>query len=408
MGIYIRKTLLMALLVAVVAIGAIGCAGEEVATPTPTQEPTATPKAAYKVGAIVALTGPASNLGTPEKRTLEMMAEQINEEGGINGHPLEVIIYDTETNVEKCVTMVNRLIEQDNVLTIIGPSTSGESMAILDAVTAAEIPLISLAASINIVTPVEERYWIFKTPQTEVQAIRDIYGYMQGANITKIAIITDTSGYGAAGRDVLIAEAPDYGMTITDDQTFSSGDTDMTAQLTHIRGTNPQAVICWATDKESAVVAQGMKTLQMEAPLFCSHGVANKAFIAAGGESVEGVIIPAGKLLAANEIPASDPQRDVLVSYKADYEAIYGEGTIDTFGGHGYDALSWAVIALEEMPEGLSLDEARASIRDSVETIDNWPGTGGLYNLSPVDHLGMSPGSLLMYEIVEGDWSWLK
>jgi len=389
--------------VALIAVGVAGCSSEEEGTPTPTEAP----KATYKVGAVFATTGAASNLGTPEEETVEMMVDQINAAGGIKGHPLEVIIYDTETNPEKCATLVNRLIEQDEVLAIIGPTTSGNSLAIIETVTAAEIPLVSCAASTQIVEPVEERYWVFKTPQTDQAAVTEIYTYMEEEGITKVALITDTSGYGAAGRTILLADAASYGITIVDDQTFDSGDTSMQAQLTHIKGTDAEAVICWATDKESSVVAVDMQTLQMTIPLYCSHGIANQAFIDNAGDAANGVIFPAGKLLVLDEIPASDPQKDVLTQYAEDFEAYTGEAP-STFGGHAYDALSLVVLALEDMPEGLSLADERANIRDGIESVENFAGTGGIFTMSPTDHLGMAPGSLAMIVIVDGKWTLLQ
>jgi len=392
---YIKYLVALTLVVALIAVGCIGCGGEEEET--------------YKVGAVFALTGPASNLGVPEEQTVKMMVDQINDAGGINGRPLEVIIYNTETSSEKCATMVNRLIEQDKVLAIIGPSTSGASLAILDTVTTAKTPLVSCAANIGIVQPVEERYWIFKTPQTDKEAVTEIYIYLEEQGFTDIALITDTSGFGAAGRDILVADAADYGLTIVDDQTFTSGDTTMQSQLTHIKGTDAEVVICWATDKESAVVALDMQTLKMDTPLFCSHGIANMDFIEQAGTAANGVIFPAGKLLIIEDVPATDPQKEVLTNYKADFEALYGEGTINTFGGHAYDALSMVVIALEGMEEGLSLADARAAVRDGLENdVKNWPGTGGVFTMSPTDHLGMAPGSLAMIEIVDEEWTWLK
>ena len=392
---YIKYLAALTLVVALIAVGCIGCGGEEEET--------------YKVGAVFALTGPASNLGVPEEQTVKMMVDQINDAGGINGRPLEVIIYNTETSSEKCATMVNRLIEQDKVLAIIGPTTSGNSLAILDTMTTAKVPLVSCAANIGIVEPVEERYWIFKTPQTDKEAVTEIYIYLEQQGFSNVALITDTSAFGAAGRVFLIADAADYGLTIVDDQTFTSGDTSMQSQLTHIKGTDAEVVICWATDKESAVVALDMQTLKMDTPLFCSHGIANMDFIEQAGTAANGVIFPAGKLLIIDDVPATDPQKEVLTTYKADFEALYGEGTINTFGGHAYDALSMVVIALEGMEEGLSLADARAAVRDGLENdVKNWPGTGGVFTMSPTDHLGMAPGSLAMIEIVDEEWTWLK
>lgn len=368
----------------------------------------------YKVGALFSTTGGASNLGVPEENTVKMVVDQINDAGGINGHTLEVIIYNDETNSEKCVTLATKLIEQDEVLAIIGPTTSGNSLAIIETITTAEIPLISCAANIGIVEPVGERYWIFKTPQTDKEAIAEIYTYLESINISDIAIITNTSGFGATGRAILLDDADDYGITVVDDQVFNEGDTSMQSQLTHIGGTDAEAVVCWDTDKGSAIVALDMQTLQMEIPLFCSHGIANQAFIDAAGAAANGVIFPAGKLIIVDDIPATDPQKDVLTQYRDDYEAIYGNGTINTFGGHAWDALQMVVMALEELTvadpyeSADSLAEARADIRDSIEEITDFIGISGIFDMSADNHLGMRAGSLAMIEIVDGKWTWFK
>ncbi len=396
---YMKWSATLTLMLALVAVGVTACAPETIIEEG----------SIYYVGALFSTTGAASNLGVPEENTVNMMVDQINDAGGINGHTLEVIVYNDETNTEKCVTLASKLIEQDEVLAIIGPTTSGNSLAIIDTVTTAEIPLVSCAATIGIVQPVEDRYWIFKTPQSDKEAITEIYTYLEEkANITKIALITATSGYGTTGRGILIADAPDYGLTVVDDKTFAEGDTSMQSQLTHIGGTDAEAVVCWATDKESAAVAKDMQTLQMAIPLYCSHGIANQAFIDAAGDAANGVIFPAGKLLIVDELPDSDPQKEVLIEYRDDYEALYGNGTINTFGGHAYDSLKMVVMALEGIDNGITLSEARAAVRDGLEGITNFVGVSGVFTMSPTNHLGMAPGSLVMYEIVDGEWTWLK
>ena len=396
---YLTMSVMLLMVVALVAISANCSSTEEEAV-------------TYKVGALFSTTGGASNLGVPEQNTVNMVVDQINDAGGINGHSLEVIVYNDETNSEKCVTLATKLIEQDEVLAIIGPTTSGNSLGILDTITTAEIPLVSCAANIGIVEPVGERYWIFKTPQTDKEAIAEIYAYLASINISDIAIISNTSGFGATGRAILLDDADDYGITVVDDQVFNEGDTSVQSQLTHIGGTDAEAVVCWDTDKGSAIVALDMQTLQMEMPLFCSHGIANQAFIDAAGATANGVIFPAGKLIIVDDIPASDPQKDVLTQYRDDYEVIYGNGTINTFGGHAWDALQMVVMALEELPvaepyeSADSLADARAAIRDSIEQITGFVGISGIFDMSADNHLGMRAGSLAMIEIVDGKWTW--
>jgi branched-chain amino acid transport system substrate-binding protein len=403
---YLKYAVVLILAVALLALGGISCSsGGEGATPTP--------KAAYKVGALFSTTGGGKNLGQPEIDTVNMMVEQINAAGGINGHPLEVVFYDTQTDTARCVTLATKLIEQDNVLAIIGPTTSGESLGIIDTVTTAKVPLISCAANIGIVTPVADRYWVFKTPQADKEVADEVLRYMQGQNITKVAIITNTSSFGAGGRTVLQSDTGSYGMTIVDDQTYSTGDTIMESQLTHIKGTDAQAVICWDTDQQAAIVAQEMKTLQMTIPLYCSHGIANSQFIDEAGAAANGVVFCAGKLLVVDKVPATDPQYAALTQYAADYtayEAKQGNPNAlpSTFGGHAYDALSMVVMALKNMPEGLDLAAARQAVRDGIEQITDFAGISGVFTMSQTNHLGMQPGSLAMIKIVDGKWTWLQ
>jgi branched-chain amino acid transport system substrate-binding protein len=385
---YLRWSMILAMVVALTAVGVTGCSSEK--------EP-------YKVGALFAETGNNAPLGVPEQQTVEMLVDQINAAGGIDGHPLEVTVYDTETDSTKAVNLANRLIDTDGVLAIIGPTGSGQSLAIKETVTTAEIPLVSCAASYLIVSPVEESYWVFKTPQSDVLAVQAIYDYLDTQGITKIATITDTSGYGAGGKAVLESEAPSHGITIVSSQTFGTSDTDMSAQITQIGGTDAEAIVCWGTNPGPAIIAKNLADdPNVNLPLFESHGIANMKFIELGGDAVNGVIFPAGKLLVADQLPDSDPQKTLLLQYKADFESLYGEGTANTFGGHAYDALMMVVQALDQVGPD------KAAIRDYIENdITDWPGTGGVFNMSPTDHNGLTEGAFVLIKIVDGKWTWL-
>jgi len=374
----------------------------------------------YKIGAIFASTGPASMLGLPEKNTVEMLEETINANGGITIRiqttkgwvdrevPIKVIMYDTEGDSTKTVTATKKLIESDQVDLIVGPTTSGASLAILDVVTEAEVPLISCAASVKIVEPVSERYWVFKTPQTDTMAVEKIYETLKVKGIKKIAIITVSDGYGDSGRVELRRLASDYGLTIVADERYGGKDTDMSAQLTKIKGTDAEALICWGTNPGPALIAKNRKQLGITIPLYNSHGVASPKFIELAGGAAEGTFLPAGKLLVVDQLPASDPQKDVLSKYKADYEGRFGLGTVNTFGGHAYDAFMVAVMAIENAAgEGAKKagEVTRATIRDEIENIKGFYGTGGIFNFSPEDHNGLTKDGFVMVEIKNGTWS---
>jgi len=403
-----KLTRVAAVTMAVIALSLAGCAKK----PEPPQE-------SYKIGAIFASTGPASMLGLPEKNTVEMLEEALNAEGGIKirvqekgswvdrGVPVKVIMYDTEADPTKTVTATNKLIESDKVDVIIGPTTSGTSLAIVDIVTQAEIPLISCAASVKIVQPVSDRYWVFKTPQTDTMAVEKIYETLKTKGLTKIAILTVSDGFGDSGRVELLRLAADYGLDIVSDERYGGKDTDMSAQLTKIKGTDAQAIICWGTNPGPAIIAKNRKQLGITIPLYNSHGVASPKFIELAGDAAEGTFLPAGKLIVVDQLPDTDPQKDVLNQYKADYESRFGAGTINTFGGHAYDAFKIAVMAIDNAAkEGKQTagKVSRATIRDEIEKIQGFYGTGGIFNYSPQDHNGLTKDGFVMVEISNGDW----
>ncbi len=368
----------------------IGTPPEDIDQPatTPDGEP-------LKVGAIFALTGPASSLGEPERDTAKMLEEQINAEGGIDGRPLEIIVRDTKGEETEALTAVTELIETENVLAIVGPSRSGTTMGVVEAVKDAEVPLISCAAASVITDPVRE--WVFVTPQNDHDAVARIYQYLNSQGITRIAALTASTGFGEPGRQQLIDQAPDAGIEIVADEQFADSDTDMTAQLTKIKATDAQAIVCWGIGPAPAQIAKNVQQLGIEIPLIMSHGVANRRFIEGAGDAAEGVILPAGKLLVAEQLPDDDPAKALLMEYAQQFEEKYGRPA-DTFGGHAWDAVMLVVNALRDGATD------RAAIRDHVEETENFQGIGGTFNFSADSHYGLSPDAFVMVEIVDGDW----
>ena len=197
-----RKSYLIALLTIVLAVVLIvGPVGAE--------------QNSYKVGAILEATGGLSFLGDPGKKTFEMIAEEINQSGGINGHPLELVIYDTVGQPSRAVTSVQKLIKSDKVVAVLGPFSSGSALAAIPIIQKSKIPNIALGASRKIVEPTKK--WVFNTVQTDRNAVIRIYEYMQKQGIKKIGIITVSNGFGDSGREQLLEEAPKFGIKVVAD-----------------------------------------------------------------------------------------------------------------------------------------------------------------------------------------------
>ncbi|MGB7912016.1 MAG: ABC transporter substrate-binding protein [Desulfobaccales bacterium] len=352
----------------------------------------------YVIGGIFSITGPQSYLGEPERNSMEMVAEAINAKGGINGHPLKLVIYDDEGDVTKARLDAEKLLQKDQALAIVGPSLTPTSMTVLDITQKAKVPLISCAAAASITSPAQDRAWVFKTAQTDQMAVSRIYQYCQKHGIAKVAILTMSSGFGVAGKEQLLSQAAQYGIEVVAQEVFGEKDTDMSPQLTNIKGTPAQAVICWGTGPAPALVAKNLKQLGLTVPLIQSHGAASKKFIELAGDGAEGVIMPAGKLVIYKQLPDSDPQKAVCQEYAEKYVAKF-KTPESSFGGYAYDAQRMLDQALQQAgPDP-------AKIRDALEGIKNFVGVSGIFNMSLEDHNGLTPDAFVMVKIEKGQFT---
>jgi branched-chain amino acid transport system substrate-binding protein len=354
----------------------------------------------YVVGGIFSITGPASYLGEPERNSMELVTEEVNSKGGVKGHPLKLVIYDDEGDVTKARLSAEKLLQKDKAITIIGPSLTHTSMTVLEITQKAKMPLISCAAGAAITAPAKDRFWVFKTAQTDQMAVSRIYQYLQKQGLSKVAILTVSTGFGVAGKEQLNGQAPQYGIQVVGQEVFGEKDTDMTPQLTKLRGTDAQAVICWGTGPAPALVAKNMKQLGLTIPLVQSHGAASKKFIELAGDAAEGIIMPAGKLVIYQQLPDTDPQKAVCREYAEKYKAKF-KAPESSFGGYAYDALRMLIQAMHKAGND------PAKIRDELENIKNFVGVSGIFNMSPEDHNGLSPAAFVMVKIHNGDFQLL-
>jgi branched-chain amino acid transport system substrate-binding protein len=347
-----------------------------------------------KVGAVLAVTGPASFLGGPEARTLEMLVEDLNSKGGINGDKIQMIIKDTAGSPEKAVSFAKQLIEEEGVVAIIGPTTSGETMSLKKIAEDAKTPLISCAAAEVIVNPVAS--YVFKTPQNDSFAAQKIFQEMKNMGIIKIAVLSSNTGFGQAGKEQIAKIAPEFGIQIVENEVYDKQATDLSAVIAKIKANKDvQAVLNWSIEPAQAIVAKNMRQAGWEVPLFQSHGFGNIKYVEAGGIASEGIIFPAGRLLIADLLPTIHPQKALLMKYISDYEGKYKE-TASVFGGYGYDAFMILTTAMKS--SGADKDK----IRTAIENIKNLPGTSGVYNFSAADHNGLTIDAFEMMTVKDG------
>jgi branched-chain amino acid transport system substrate-binding protein len=354
-----------------------------------------------KIGAVLAVTGPASFLGDPEAKTLKMLTEQINAKGGVLGKQIEMVIYDSGGDAAKAKQFASRLVEEDKVIAQVGGSTTGDTMAMIPVFEDAKLPFISLGGAVIIVEPVKK--FVFKTPHSDRMACEKIFEDMKKRGLTKIGMISGQDAFGKSMQDECKKVVSRYGIEVLADETYGPRDTDMTPQLTNIKSkAGLQAVLNAGFGQGPAIVTRNFKQLGFAVPLYQSHGVASKGFIDAAGDAAEGVRLPAAALLVADQLADNDPQKSVVVRYTKDF-LDYAKQPVSTFGGHAYDGLN---ILIEAIKRANSTNGEK--VRDEIEKTKGFVGTSGVVNMSPTDHMGLDLSAFRMLEIRNGNWKLLE
>lgn len=347
-----------------------------------------------KIGAVLDITGAGASLGVPERQTLEMLAEQVNADGGIDGREIELIIEDNQSTEDAAARAATKLIQTDQVDILLGASRTGPSLAMRPIAEQAQIPMISLAANIKII---EGSEWVFKTAQNDRVVIERIVEDMAAKGYQRIALARDASGYGEGVAELFTELGEPEGIEVVTVESFAPDATDFTAQMVNIRNTQPDAVVIWGIPPAASLAQVAYRQLGLEAPVYQSHGIGNQVFLETAGQSADGLLAPLGRMLVADQLPEDDPQKEVVTQFIADFEEKYGE-TPSTFAGHAYDGFMIAVNALKEV--GTDPNE----LRDAIESVSDWPGVSGVFTMTPEDHSGLTKDALVMVTVENGEW----
>ena len=363
-----------------------------------------------RIGAAAAATGAASALGEPEANTFRMLQDQINAAGGINGVPVEIVFLDTASDTAQAVTNVSRLIQEEDVHVVICCTISANSLAIIDTVQEAGVPNISMAAAANIIEPVEDRHWVFKTPQTDRLMIRGIVQDMMANDLHTLAYLAIDDAYGEGGLTELNAAIEGTDIEVVAIERYGRSDTNVTAQVLSAIRSQPDAVLIWGVVRDTALVVEELANRGYEGQVYVSHGVGNPSFLELAGDAADGVRLPIGPMIVVDELPDDNEIAPVAAQYVEQYEALYGEGTASTFGGHAWDAVRAIQLALEYAMDQGELDwddtaAVRQALRDALEEMGPFTGVGGVFDFTAEDHLGLDERALVIVEIQDGDWT---
>ena len=360
-------------------------------------------RADITVGVTLSATGPAASLGIPEKNTVALMPTSIA------GQKVNYIVLDDASDTTAAVSNARKLITENKADLILGSTTTPNSLAMLDVVSEAQTPMISMAASARIVEPQDaKRRWVFKTPQNDIMMSLAIAEHMASAGIKTVAFIGFADAYGEGWFQEFSKAAALKHLQIVASERYARTDTSVTGQVLKLVASKPDAVLVGASGTPAALPQKTLKERGYEGKIYQTHGVANADFLRVGGKDVEGTFLPAGPVLVAAQLPATHPLKKSAQTYVSAYEAANGKGTVSTFGAHAWDAglLMAAAVpaALKKAQPGTA--EFRAALRDALEQVKELAGAHGIFNMSATDHLGLDQRARVMVTIANGAWKY--
>jgi branched-chain amino acid transport system substrate-binding protein len=349
------------------------------------------------IGAVLDITGAGASLGVPERQTLELLADQLQAEGGIDGREVELIIEDDQSTEDGAAQAMNKLVNEDEVDIVLGASRTGPSLAMRPIAEQSQIPMISLAANAAIVDGSE---WVFKSAQNDRVVIERMIEYMAGQGWTTIGLARDASGFGEGVQEIFDEVGAASGISVVAVERFAPDATDFTAQMVNLRNAAADVNVIWGIPPAAGLAQRAYAQLGITTPVMQSHGIGNQVFLDTAAESANGLVAPLGRLVVADQLPADDPQREVITTFIDDYTAEYGESP-STFAGHAYDGWQLAVDALREVgtdPQAL---------RDHLEGVEDFVGISGTFTMTPEDHSGLTKDALVLVTVQNGEWTLL-
>jgi branched-chain amino acid transport system substrate-binding protein len=349
-----------------------------------------------RIGSILSVTGPAAFLGEDMKAGLQLAVEEINAAGGINGRQIAWTFYDAESQTQKAISATRRLISQDRVEVILsGGNMSGIALAVAPLAEAAKIPFISSEGALSIVTPVTERRWVFKSTVDDSDVLERIADYLDKKKIKKVALLADSSGFGQGAAAQMRVIGPKRGLDVVY-ESFGPADTDMMPQLTRIRDSGAEAIICWTVTPAGVVFLKQAQQLGLDSRnLIHSYGFVSADYMRLAGEAATPLLLASLKLPVGDQLPDSDPLKAGILKLYRSYSARFGRPP-SVYAAESYDAALLARQALGKVGG----DPAR--LPEGLEGIRDFAGISGVFDFSPEKHSGLSKRDIVLINWRDG------
>lgn len=357
-----------------------------------------------RIGGLFAESGPSAFVGTATRLVAELAFKEINEAGGVLGRKLELAPLDDQSDPNSALRLARQLVEQEGVLAIIGPTRTDSGLAVKKYTEEKGVPTIMTVGGDPIIAGGKfgPYHWTFQAPQRSSTAVEKIYKYLKDKGLTKIAILTAKDGFGQDGKTHLTAMAARNDIQIVAEESMDASETDFSAQVFKLLMAKPQAIVVWTIGPAGSIVTKNLAALPGDKPLLVQcHGQPGPKFVELAGKAAEGVVMPGTKLMAADFLPDSDPQKPVLEKFIKSYRAagLEEKFTLNTHSGYAYDATLLLAAALKKAGKA-----EPAALRDALEGLTGVVGVSGVFNYTPEVHNGLDADSLMMLTVKNGQF----
>jgi branched-chain amino acid transport system substrate-binding protein len=356
--------------------------------------------AQMKVGVIASATGPTAVVGIPQKNTAALLPKQI---GGVT---VEYVVYDDASDSTQSVALVKRLLTEDKVDAIVGPSGSPNAMASIQFIAEAKTPMLAPVGTPAVVLPMDDnKRWVFKTTQNDDLISEAIVGHMAKHGVKTVGFIGLNDAYGESWYRTFVPMAEKAGIKLVANERFARTDQSVIGQAAKIIAANPDAVLVGAAGGPTVLPQTTLVERGYKGQVYQTHGAATPDFVRLGGKAVEGTVMAASLMLVLDQVPDTNPAKKVAEAYIAAYEKLYGSKPA-TFGANVYDA---GLLLQRAVPEAVKKGkpgtaEFRAALRDALEQTKELVGTQGVYNMTAQDHSGFDRRGRELMQLKNGAW----
>ena len=350
------------------------------------------------VGITVSTTGPAASLGIPQKNTAELLPATIG------GEKVKWVLLDDASDTTKAVTNAKKLVSEDKVDVIVGSSTTPASLAMREVAADSGTPMISLAASAQIINPADPKTrWVFKTPQNDALMPDAIAMSMKANGIKTMGYIGFADAYGDGWLGEIRRSAQTAGIKLVAEEKYNRNDPSVTGQVLKLIAANPEAILIGAAGTPGATPQKELVARGYKGKIYQTHGVGNPDFLRVVGKDGNGTLLPIGPMLVYEQLPDSNAVKKVAADYVGKYEKKFGVRA--TFGGHLWDAY---LLLAQAIPEALKKakpgsPQFRTALRDALE-MSNVVGVHGVFVMNANDHNGFDNRARVMIRIDDGKW----